>query len=68
MWDFQIALGETIKAKYESEYVKIIEIDRFPVANMKNFWLDRKKYREAQGLWTEVAKRKAILTRYGKKI
>lgn len=62
--DFDAALLENIIEKYETDHIKVVEIDG---VSMRNFWLDRKKYREAQGLWNEVAKKKAILTRYGKK-
>lgn len=28
MWDFEIALGEIIKAKYKTMYVDMVEVDR----------------------------------------
>jgi hypothetical protein len=34
---------------------------------MKNFWLDRKKAREAEVYSNEFAMRRGIITRYGKK-
>ena len=39
-WDFQTALGETVKEKHSSEYVKIVEItnvvNRKPLPNKNN--------------------------------
>jgi hypothetical protein len=47
MWDFETALSDTIKEKYESLYVKVIEVDGKPWNykgnNMKNYWLKDKE-------------------------
>lgn len=68
MWDFKEALMDTIKDKYESQYVKVIEVNGANL-EMKNYWLARreKRIKEADSLWNEVYIRGKILTRYGKK-
>ena len=39
VWDFNTVLGETIKEKYESLYVKVIEV--YNVINRKPYYIDK---------------------------
>lgn len=53
-WDFNTALGETIREKYESLYVKVVEVSsiltrRMPVTS--NYFVAKRRVREGFRTW-----------------
>lgn len=68
-WDFQTALGDTIRDKYESEYVAVVEIKQGP--GDLYFYCPKVPSPEEKPVALDpdtFIPKKGILTRYGKKL